>query len=226
MCYKFLSINICSCLFFFFPRMNESYLAPKYMCWETSIQASHPRWKSAAAPTLVNSKTIGVQRKWHIVDIRESSVNCITRWVSRLVLVLVWYWDNQINRDSWPFSWSKQQTSDSTYVSATVNLCYLSRYSSAKTDQNHVLDALHYGLSSTSIKPKRSRINKSQICPSLQIKYSNIPMCCFQLNFTKLCLQCHLFPRNYYWVAPPVCARLLLQMCKAPTQSTWYSNRK
>ena len=146
-------------------------------------------------------------------DQRIISKLYITRWVSRLVLVLVWYWDNQISRDSWPFLWS------STYVSATIiNLCYVSRYSSAKTDQNHVIDALHYGLSSTSIKRKRSCINKSQICPSLQIKCSNIPMCCFELNYTKLCLQFHLFPRNYYWIARPVCARLRLQMCKAPTK--------
>ena len=42
-------------------------------------------------------------------EIAEASAICITRWVSRLVLVLVWYWDNQISRDSWPFLWSKQQ---------------------------------------------------------------------------------------------------------------------
>ena len=204
-----LSVNIF--LLVFFPW--TSHFA-KYVL-ETSIEASHPRCNGGTV-TCQQQDTRRKERRWRILDmieIKESSVNCITRWVSRLVLVLVWYWDNQISRDSWPFLWS------STYVSATIiNLCYVSRYFSAKTDQNHVLDALHYGLSSTSIKRKRSCINKSQICPSLQIKCSNIPMCCFELKYTKLCLQFYRFPRNYYWVARPVCARLLLQMCKAPTK--------
>ena len=68
-------------------------------------------------------------------------------------------------------------------------------------------------------------INKSQICASLQIKWSNILMCCSELNYTKLCLNFTFFQGTIIALHVRFAQGYSCRWAN-PQRSTWYSNRK